>query len=497
MSEPSAQAAGAPFVELRGIVKSFDGVTVLKKVDFTVTEGEIIGLIGENGAGKSTCMNIIAGELAPNGGEVLIDGRPVRLNGVAAGLEQGIRFIHQELSLVGALTVAENIFLGDYASNRLGFLDRKKLRAAAAETLGRVRASHIDPVARVETLRAGDQQLVEIAKALAHGRPRLLIMDEPTSSLTEHEASALFDLASELAAAGTAIIFITHRLEEIQAISHRVVVLRDGEKVAELPVPVSRETMIAQMVGKESAASEPVTRTVDGGPVLRVNDISDGSLANIVFELHRGEILGLFGLVGSGRTELLEILFGIRPKKRGELWLAQSLNRKTPSIRMVTESRKTSGILPLHSVADNVAISAWPQLQRGLFINRKDQTALVEDARDRFRIRVARTEQPITSLSGGNQQKALLARAFAAKPDILLLDEPTHGVDVGAKGEIYTLIRQMADAGMAIILASSEVPELMAIVDRCVVLSQQQQAGILTRDQLAEDQLLKLAFSRH
>ncbi len=497
MPEPFATASGAPFLELRHIVKSFDGVTVLKQVDFTVTEGEIIGLIGENGAGKSTCMNIIAGELAPNDGDVLIDGKPVRLNGVSAGLDQGIRFIHQELSLVGALTVAENIFLGDYASNRFGFLDRKKLKKAAAETLARVRASHIDPLTRVETLRAGDQQMVEIAKALAHGRPRLLIMDEPTSSLTEHEASALFDLASELAAAGTAIIFITHRLEEIQAISHRVVVLRDGEKVAELPVPVSRETMIAQMVGKESAVSQPVIRTVDGEPVLRVNDISDGNLANIVFELRRGEILGLFGLVGSGRTELLEILFGIRPKRRGELWLAQSLNKETPSIRMVTESRKTSGILPLHSVADNVAISAWPQLQRGLFINRKDQTALVEDARNRFRIRVARTEQPITSLSGGNQQKALLARAFAAKPDILLLDEPTHGVDVGAKGEIYTLIRQMADAGMAIILASSEVPELMAIVDRCVVLSLQQQAGILTRDQLAEEQLLKLAFSRH
>ena len=497
MSEHSASTADTPFLELRGIVKSFDGVTVLKHVDFAVREGEIIGLIGENGAGKSTCMNIIAGELAPNDGEVLIDGRPVRINGVAAGLEQGIRFIHQELSLVGALTVAENIFLGDYASNILGFLNKKKLKQAAAEVLNRVRASHIDPLARVETLRAGDQQLVEIAKALAHGKPRLLIMDEPTSSLTEHEASALFELASELASAGTAIIFITHRLEEIQAISHRVVVLRDGEKVAELPVPVSRETMIAQMVGKESVGSGAVIRAVSGEPVLKVNDISDGTLANIAFDLHRGEILGLFGLVGSGRTELLEILFGIRPKRRGELWMAGRGDRATPNIRMVTESRKTSGILPQHSVADNIAISALPQLQRGWFIDRAAQSALVEDARKRFRIRVAHAEQPITSLSGGNQQKALLARAFAAKPDILLLDEPTHGVDVGAKDEIYTLIRQMADAGMAIILASSEVPELMTISDRCVVLSQQEQAGILTRDQLSEEQLLKLAFSRH
>lgn len=490
-----------PAVSISGITKSFDGNIVLKGIDLDIAVGDVIGLVGENGAGKSTCMNVIAGSLQPDSGHISIAGERVQIANVADGLARGIRFIHQELSLVPALTVGENIFLGDYCAGPKGWLNKPRLMREARAVLARVGASHISPAMLVETLRAGDQQLVEIAKALT-ADPSLLIMDEPTSSLTEHEASGLFALVKDLAAAGTAVIFITHRLEEVLAVCNRVVVFRDGEKVSDRNAPVTRDEILADMIGSASVFATRKSNAVSGNVVLRANEVTDGNLSGMSFELQEGEILGAFGLVGSGRTELLETIYGRRARVGGELWLADRRGDEGSSgaaaqLHMVTESRKTSGIFPSHSVAANITISSLPEVSRMGVINAQAEAKAANEMKRVFGIRASSLNMPITQLSGGNQQKALMARAYMAAPDILLLDEPTHGVDVGAKEEIYALIRQMASRGIAIILASSEVPELMAIADRCLVLSQQKLTGVLSHSEMSEASLLKLAFSEH
>lgn len=484
-----------PAVSLRNVTKSFDGNAVLKGIDLDIGPGDVIGLVGENGAGKSTCMNIIAGSVPQDGGTISVDGIDVTGASVSDQLARGIRFVHQELSLVGALSVAENIFLGSYLAGPSGWVNRSRLIAAARDALARVRAGHIDPEALVASLRAGDQQLVEIAKALTI-KPRLLIMDEPTSSLTGHEASALFSIIRELSEAGTAVILITHRLEEVLAVCRRVVVLRDGAKVSDRAGPLTRDQILADMIGRIIGTDAGATRPLNSEIVLRCREVSDGTLSGVTFEAHAGEILGVFGLVGSGRTELLETLYGARART-GELASHRRGSSEPALIHMVTESRKMSGIFPSHSVEENMTISALGRIIRNGLLSGRAERDQAQTLKTRFRIRAAALDLPITSLSGGNQQKALLARAYFTNADILLLDEPTHGVDVGAKEEIYGLIREMADTGITVIFASSEIPELLALADRCLVLSQQSLAGVLTHEEMSEQRLLALAFSRH
>lgn len=481
----------SPLISLRGISKSFDGNAVLKGIDLDIAAGDIIGLVGENGAGKSTCVNIIAGNLRPDHGTLRLEGVDITGASVVEQLGRGIRIIHQELSLAPSLSVAENIFLGSYRAGPGGWVNHRRLVAEASKVLARVRAGHIDPQASVGSLRAGDQQLVEIAKALTI-EPRLLIMDEPTSSLTSHETEGLFSLVADLAAAGTAIILITHRLEEVLGNCGRIVVFRDGAKMSDRIAPVTRDSVLQDMVGRE-VRTAPVERNARIGEIaLSVRDLSDGLLESVSFDIHSGEIVGIFGLVGAGRTELLETIFGTRRVRAGEVKLRPGLK-----LHMMTESRKTSGIFPTHSVEANMTISALAALSERGAVNRSKERAAASRLKQRFHVSAVNLDLPIIALSGGNQQKALFARADLSGAGLLLLDEPTHGVDVGAKEEIYGLMREMAEAGTTILFASSEIPELMSVADRCLVLSQHRLAGALDRREMSEATLVKLAFAAH
>jgi ribose transport system ATP-binding protein len=492
-----------PIVQVSGIAKRFGSVEVLHGVDLAIRPGEIIGLVGENGAGKSTLMNIIAGKLQPSSGSLSFDGRPIVLEGIRHGQQLGIRFVHQELSTAGSLSVAENIFLGRYGAGRGGFISWRRLDAMARAALARVGLAHLDPRTRLGTLRSGEQQLVELAKAIAE-EPRLLILDEPTSSLTPAESERLFALAHELAARGTGLIFITHRLEEALAHCSRIVVLRDGRLISDRPAgETSREEMILGMVGKPATFAYQGHGGRSGEVRLRVEGLADHAhLHGIDLEARRGEVVGLFGLVGAGRTEFLETLYGFRAARSGAVTLDGErlrLGDVGRAVRagffMLPEGRKTRGILPAHSVRGNITVTGLPAFTRLGFVDGRAEAAEAAGLARSLRIRMADIGQPITALSGGNQQKALFARALLARPKVLLLDEPTHGVDVGAKAEIYEIIRRLADEGTVVIAASSELPEILAVADRCVVFAGGRVAADFERAAMSEPAMLAAAFS--
>lgn len=493
----------APIVEITGIRKSFSDVPVLHGVDLKIMPGEIIGLVGENGAGKSTLMNIIAGKLKPSSGTIAFDGQPVELDSIRQGQALGVRFVHQELSTAGALSVAENIFLGRYLANRAGFIDRRKLNAEARKVLERVGLGHIDPRTPLGTLRSGEQQLVELGKAIAE-EPRLLILDEPTSSLTPAEGKRLFELAHELASRQVGMIFITHRLEEALEHCDRIVVLRDGRLITDLPAKgTTKSDLILHMVGKPATFAYHPHGAISDEVRIKVEDLADQShLTGIDLSARGGEIVGLFGLVGAGRTEFLETLYGFRAARSGKveidgapLKLGSVTHAVDAGLFMLPEGRKTRGILPTHSVRRNISVSGLLDFTRFGFVDRQEEDGRTDRLADTLNIRMADIRQPITSLSGGNQQKALFARALLARPKVLLLDEPTHGVDVGAKAEIYDIISKLARDGTAVIVASSELPEILAIADRCVVFAGGSVVADLGRADMTEENILAHAFA--
>lgn len=516
MSVPEVTAAArldAPALVARGMGKSFAGTRVLSQVDLELRAGEIHALMGENGAGKSTLVKILSGVHPDYDGEILVDGRPVRFSSVRDAEEAGIAIIHQELNLVPELSVADNIFLGREPLTAGMFVDRRAMRKATAGLLARLGIA-LDLDARVGSLRVGEQQLVEIAKALSLDA-RILIMDEPTSALSPAECVTLFRVVRQLAARGTAVVYISHRMDEIMQLADRVTVLRDGARVLTAPIAdLNRDRIIAAMVGRE-LSFQPVERAPNHGPVvLSVRDLSlevprrRGGWRRVVegvsFDLHAGEILGIGGLLGSGRTEILETIFGsARGRRGGTLSLAGEavsipgpIAAKRSGLALVTEDRKSAGLLLTASVRENVALPSQPWLSRLGFRRFAREAALARDVIGRLSVRCTGDRQQAARLSGGNQQKLVIGKWLATGPRILLLDEPTRGIDVGAKREIYDLVFALAGEGIGIVVVSSELPELLLLSDRVLVMCEGRQTGMLPRAAATAEAIMDLASPR-
>jgi rhamnose transport system ATP-binding protein len=467
-----------PVLELTDISKSFPGVQALKGVRFDMRAGEVHALLGENGAGKSTFIKIISGVHRPDQGSIRIDGQEVAFASPLEAQRAGIATIYQELLLFPELTVAENVFMGHAPRTRLGAIDWPRTRAQARELLASLDIHDLDVNQVVGTLSVGNRQRVEIAKALSQNA-RILIMDEPTAALTERDVERLFAIVRLLRARGVGIVYISHRLEEIFLLANRVTVFRDGEYVATKPVSeTDRDDLIQMMVGRRIDALFPKIAVPIGEPVLELRDIvrkpaTDG----ISLTLRAGEIVGLAGLVGSGRSELAQVVFGITPADSGEIRLGgQAVAIRNPAqakglgIAYVPEDRGTQGLVRPMQIKENVSLAVLARVARRSFIDRAAEAALAADSIRKFGIRASGIGQVVNKLSGGNQQKVVLSKWLASGPKVLILDEPTRGIDVGAKAEIHRLMSELAGQGIAILMISSELTEIMGMSDRILVM---------------------------
>ncbi|MCM8746847.1 sugar ABC transporter ATP-binding protein [Thermomicrobium sp. CFH 73360] len=491
-----------PVLEARNISKRFPGVVALERVSLCVSPGEILAVVGENGAGKSTLMKILSGALQPDEGEILLDGRRVRFSDPRQALAQGIGIIYQELSVIDTLSVGENVFLGRLPERPglPGSVDWPRLWRDAARVLERV-GVRIDPQWQVRELSVAQKQLVEIARALSQD-VRVLILDEPTSSLSLQETERLFEILRGLRAQGVAVIYISHRLEEIFALADRVTVLRDGRVVGTLPIgEATREGLIRMMVGRDLSAYYRAVRSTPGPIRLEVRGLCrSGVLHDVSLRVRGGEIVGLAGLVGAGRTELARCLFGVDPVDRGEIRIdGRLVTIRNPrdaarhGIVLVPEDRKLQGLVLILSVRENVTLPVLAQLGWLGFPSRRAEERITQLFVERLRIRTPSLEQRVMNLSGGNQQKVVLARALATNPKVLILDEPTRGIDVGAKAEVHTLIAELAEAGMGILLISSELPEVLSMSHRVLVMSGGRIVAEFPREEATEEGVLAAA----
>jgi ABC-type sugar transport system ATPase subunit len=485
---------------MRGICKSFYGVEVLHKVDFTIEKNEIMGLCGENGAGKSTLMKILAGIYGYDAGELVFKGNPIRRGATPLEMQHlGISMIHQELNLLDELTVAQNIFLCREPRVGLGLIDFGRMNDEAAALLAKL-GEKIDPRRKVRDLKIAQKQMIEIAKAISFN-VELLVMDEPTSALTGKETKILFDLIASLSEQGIAVVYISHRLQEIIDACHKVTVLRDGYFVATRNVSeVSVHDIASLMVGRELQESKVTDFT--GNPdavMLEVRDVSDDMLKGAGFKVRRGEILGFSGLVGAGRTELMEAIFGIRKPRTGEVLIegrpvtiSSAIDAIRADLGFVTEDRKETGLVLCRDIGDNSNYVFW-QRGRGFFKPVKASAANTKKMIDRLSIRCNSPRQLVSNLSGGNQQKVALAKWLVSGAKILLLDEPTRGVDVGARQELYRIIKELAAEGVAIVIVSSDLPEILTICERVIVMHEGKVTGELKASELTEDKVMYYA----
>jgi ribose transport system ATP-binding protein len=501
-SRPDALAA-------ERISKSFAGVTALHDVDFDLAHGEVHALMGENGAGKSTLMKILAGVHTRYEGVMRVEGRAVSFGGVRDAEAAGVAIIHQELNLVPELSVADNIFLGREPLIAGVLIDRRRIVRAAERLLRRLGVS-IAPTRRIAELRIGEQQLVEIAKALSLDA-RILIMDEPTSALSSLECDTLFKIVRQLARDGVAIIYTSHRIEEVLDLADRVTVLRDGRRVLTAPIAsLSRGAIISAMVGREMAASHRGKVAQDGAVVLSVRNLTldilsargwRRALHGVNFQLRRGEILGIGGLLGSGRSEILESIFGVaRGFRGGEIAIdGAAVDITSPAdayrlgVALVTEDRKERGLHLAASICDNIALPSIGALSRFGLRAFARECALADDVVQKLSVRCTGIDQVVATLSGGNQQKIVIGKWLATEPRVLLLDEPTRGIDVGAKQEIYQLVFALAEQGLGIVVVSSEMPELLLLSDRILVMCEGRQSGLLRREDATQETVMRHA----
>ena len=461
-------------LELR---KDFGGLTVLHPTSIDFLPGEVHALMGENGAGKSTLMKIVAGLYRPDGGQVEWRERYAEFTSPHDALVAGIAMIHQELMPIPDLTVAENITLGCEPCSAIGLIDRPAQLARAKELLGELE-SNINPTRMMRTLTVAQTQVVEIAKALGR-QADVILMDEPTAALSDHEVAALFRAITRLKARGVAIVYTTHKMDEVFRLADRISVLRDGRLVGTAPAAeLNPAKLITMMVGRELADVFPVRHSPSDEILLEVSGLTrEPAYRDISFKVHRGEVVALAGLMGAGRTEVVSAIYGLQPASEGQIYLkGKPISIRNPQealaagIGMVTEDRKGLGLIPALGVGQNITLSALRDYSRGPLVDHSAESAASETQMTEFAVKANSSSQPISQLSGGNQQKALLARCLLGGPDLIILDEPTRGIDIGAKAEIYALIQKLARAGKGILLVSSELPEVLSLAHRIVVL---------------------------
>jgi ribose transport system ATP-binding protein len=502
----ASPASAVALLEMSAITKRFPGVIALRGVSLKLWPGEVLALLGENGAGKSTLMKILGGAQRPDEGEIRIDGKAAVLADVSDAKRQGIALIHQELMLAPNLDIAANIFLGNEGSALFGPLPRASMNARAEELLGRV-GLKLKPTALVSTLTAGQMQMVEIAKALSL-QARVIIMDEPTSSLTASESKQLFAIIEQLRADGIGIIYISHRLEEVLALSDRITVLRDGRHVGDLTrAEASVDRMVALMVGRElSGHYFPAPREDAGGePLLVVSQlIVPGARAGVSFTALSGEVLGFAGLVGSGRTELMQTLFGVTPAFGGAMTLAgrpyaprSARDAIERGVFLAPEDRKRHGLILPMSIAENTSLPNVGSYARWGWLDRREERRVAEAEMARLKTKAPSIRQRVVNLSGGNQQKVVLGKWLAMQPRVLILDEPTRGIDVGAKAEIYRHMADLAAQGITILMVSSDMEEIMGMSDRVVVMHERKIAGVLSRAELTQERIASLMAGQY
>jgi len=494
--------ADAPLLEIHGVLKGFPGVVALDNVGFTLRAGTVHALMGENGAGKSTLMKIIAGVYTPDKGEIRLKGQPVTLKSPIDALSQGIAMIHQELNLMPHMTVAENVWITREPKNRFGFVDHAELKRRTEELFARLNI-HIDPLVEIQTLSVASRQMVEIAKAVSYNSD-VLIMDEPTSALTEKEVAHLFAIIRTLRAQGKGIIYITHKMNELFEIADEFSVFRDGQYIATCASSdVTRDDIIKMMVGREITQMFPKENVPIGEIVLSVKNLClKGVFEDVSFDIRAGEILGLAGLVGSGRSNVAETLFGVTPATGGSIAInGRALVMDTPAKAMgagmafLTEDRKDTGCFLCLDIQTNTEMAVLNQR----YVNKLGFVQSAQLSKDsmemarRLRVKTPDMQEIIQNLSGGNQQKVLVARWLLTQPKILILDEPTRGIDVGAKAEIHKLVSELAGQGVAILMISSEMPEVLGMSDRVAVMHQGRITGILDRSEATQVSVMDLA----
>jgi ribose transport system ATP-binding protein len=497
----------SPFLEMRNISKTFPGVKALDGVNLQIRQGEVLALAGENGAGKSTLMKILTGVYTPDpGGSILIEGNEIELRDSNHARTLGINIIYQELSVVENLSVAENLFLAREPLNRVGFLDRARMNREAKKMLETIELD-LDPSARVGGLSVGQQQMIEIAKALAY-QSKVIVMDEPTASLSHHETRTLLGLIKRLRDQKIAVVYISHRLEEIFELADHVTVLRDGHTVDTSPIAeVTRDSLVRMMVDRELSELYPGSASyASAEPVLEVRDLSlraakgaEARIRNISFTLHRGEILGVAGLVGSGRTEIMEMIFGMRPCTGSIAIEGKPVTIRNPhdaieqGIGFVTEDRKAQGLVLGMSVRENFSLTHLKRYSPFQFLQRAKEGASCKQFVRSLGIKTPGTEQKVVNLSGGNQQKIVIAKWVARNPKVLIVDEPTRGIDVGAKAEVHALLARLASEGIGIIVISSDLLEVLAVSDRILIVREGRLNGEMTREQATQERVMAAA----